>query len=101
MSRRAKQSPIPTTSHSFTPYVSSVASSASSPPFPPQHKPAFYDAVLDEILQERVSSSHNRRNPRAVKRKMSAFPRKRPTGRPPLPKINIKAAVRVLSGPSP
>src|ERR1700756_3468225 len=99
MRPRSKQMSIPTTSHSFTPYVSSVESSASSPPFPPQHKLAFYEAVLDEILQERVSSSRNRRNPSAVKRKVSTFPRKRPTGRPPLPTINIEAAVRVISGP--
>jgi len=45
---------------------------APSPPFPPQHKLAFYDTILEEILQERVSSSRKRRNPRAVKRKMSA-----------------------------
>ena len=32
--------------------------------------------MLDEILQERVVSSRNRRNPRGVKRKMSSFPTK-------------------------
>jgi hypothetical protein len=30
--------------------------------------------VLQEILQERVSSSRNRLNPRGVKRKMSSYP---------------------------
>jgi hypothetical protein len=51
--------------------------------------------VLDEILQERVVSSRNRRNPRGVKRKMSNFPlRRRPNG--PLPPINIRKAIRVL-----
>jgi hypothetical protein len=30
--------------------------------------------VLEEILQERVSSSRNRLNPRGVKRKMSNYP---------------------------
>jgi hypothetical protein len=30
--------------------------------------------VLQEILQERVSSSRNRLNPRGVKRKMSNYP---------------------------
>ena len=30
--------------------------------------------MLDEILQERVSSSRNRLNPRGVKRKMSNYP---------------------------
>jgi hypothetical protein len=51
--------------------------------------------VLDEILQERVVSSRNRRNPRAVKRKMSNFPL-RPRAKKPLPPINIKKAIRVL-----
>ena len=30
--------------------------------------------MLQEILEERVVSSRGRRNPRAVKRKMSGFP---------------------------
>jgi hypothetical protein len=34
----------------------------------------FHEATLNEILQERVVSSHGRRNPRGVKRKMSSFP---------------------------
>jgi len=37
-------------------------------------------AILDEILQERVTSSRNRVNPHGVKRKMSNYnlpPRKR------------------------
>ncbi len=34
----------------------------------------FHEAVLDEILQERVVSSRNRKCPRGVKRKMSKFP---------------------------
>ena len=36
-----------------------------------------HDAVLDEILEERVVSSRGRRNPRGVKRKMSNFPLRR------------------------
>jgi len=51
--------------------------------------------VLDEILQERVVSSRNRRNPRGVKRKMSNFPLRRRTNKPP-PPVNIKNAIRVL-----
>jgi hypothetical protein len=51
--------------------------------------------VLDEILQERVVSSRNRRNPRGVKRKMSSFPIRRRTDMP-LPPVNIQKAVRVL-----
>ena len=42
----------------------------------------FHDTVLDEILQERVVSSRNRRNPRGVKRKMSKFPVRQPTSSP-------------------
>jgi hypothetical protein len=34
----------------------------------------FHEAVLDEILQERVVSSRNRKCPRGVKRKMSKYP---------------------------
>ena len=48
--------------------------------FPPQHRKALHEAILDEILEERVVSSRNRINPRGVKRKMSNYtlrPRKR------------------------
>ncbi|MGH9630824.1 MAG: hypothetical protein ACRD7E_21125, partial [Bryobacteraceae bacterium] len=45
-----------------------------SPLFPPQHRKALHEAILDEILQERCSSSRNRVNPRGVKRKMSNYP---------------------------
>jgi hypothetical protein len=51
--------------------------------------------VLDEILQERVASSRNRRNPRGVKRKMSNFPLRQRSNKP-LPSIDIKKAIRVL-----
>lgn len=33
----------------------------------------LHERVLEEILQERVASSRDRRNPRGVKRKMSNF----------------------------
>ena len=33
--------------------------------------------MLEEILEERVVSSRGRRNPRAVKRKMSGYPVRR------------------------
>ena len=51
--------------------------------------------MLDEILQERVVSSRNRRNLRGVKRKMSNFPL-RPRHSKPLPRINIREAIRIL-----
>jgi len=48
--------------------------------FPPQQRKVFHETILQEILQERVSSSRNRINPRGVKRKMSNYnlrPRRR------------------------
>ncbi len=63
--------------------------------FPPPQKRAFHKAVLDEILEERVVSSRNRRNFRGVKRKMSNFPL-RPRSSKPLPPLNIQKAVRIL-----
>ena len=41
--------------------------------FPPRQRKAFHEMILQEILQERVSSSRNRINPRGVKRKMSNY----------------------------
>ncbi len=52
----------------------SVASSPASLLFPPRHRKALHEAVLEEILHERVVSSRGRRNPRGVKRKMSSYP---------------------------
>jgi hypothetical protein len=51
--------------------------------------------VLDEILQERVVSSRNRRNRRGVKRKMSNFAL-RPRSAKPLPPINLKESIRII-----
>ena len=48
--------------------------------FPPQHREALHETILDEILDEHVVSSRHRINPRGVKRKMSNYslrPRKR------------------------
>ena len=41
--------------------------------FPPRQKKTLHEAILDEILEERVVSSRNRINPRGVKRKMSNY----------------------------
>ena len=63
--------------------------------FPPRQKKVFHEAVLDEILQERVSSSRNRVNFRGVKRKMSNYnlrPRKRQRTR----RIDISARIRIV-----
>lgn len=56
--------------------------------------------MLDEILDELVSSSRSRRNPRGVKRKMSNFPLRRRTDKP-LPPIDIKKAIKVLNAKEP
>jgi hypothetical protein len=42
--------------------------------FPPPARLALHEAVLNEILEERVVSSRGRRVPRGVKRKMSNYP---------------------------
>jgi hypothetical protein len=55
----------------------------------------MHEAILDEILQERVVSSRNRINPRGVKRKMSSYklrPRKRQRTR----RINITNRIRIV-----
>jgi len=41
---------------------------------PPRQRKTYHQAILDEILEERVVSSRNRINPRGVKRKMSNYP---------------------------
>jgi hypothetical protein len=64
--------------------------------FPPEQRAAFHAAVLAEILQERVVSSRNRRNPRGVKRKMSKFPIRRKTDRA-LPPINLAKAIQIAN----
>ena len=51
--------------------------------------------MLAELLDERVVSSRNRRNPRGVKRKMSNFPIRRKTDRA-LPPINIAEAIQII-----
>ncbi len=53
----------------------------------------MHDAVLEEILEERVVSSRQRHVPRGVKRKMSPFPL-RP--RASLPITRRPATVRIV-----
>jgi len=63
--------------------------------FPPRQKKAFHEAVLEEILQERASSSRNRVNFRGVKRKMSNYnlrPRKRQKTR----RIDVSKRIRIV-----
>ena len=51
--------------------------------------------MLDEILQEHVVSSRNRRNPRGVKRKMSNY-NLRPRARQPTRRIEIDKCIEVV-----
>jgi hypothetical protein len=51
--------------------------------------------VLQEILQERVSSSRNRINPRGVKRKMSNY-KLRPRERRRTTRMNFAGCVKIV-----
>ena len=51
--------------------------------------------MLEEILEERVSSSRNRVNPRGVKRKMSNY-KLRPRGRTHTLRIDYSASLRIV-----
>ena len=65
------------------------------PQFPPRHRKALHEAILGEILQERVVSSRNRINFRGVKRKMSNYnlrPRKRQRTR----RIDVSKRIRIV-----
>ena len=77
------------------PFGSSNASCLAALLFPPRQRNAFHDAVLDEILEERVSSSRNRRNARGVKRKMSNYPL-RPRKRQPTCHIDYSKRIRLV-----
>jgi len=55
----------------------------------------FHESVLDEILQDRVVSSRNRKCPRGVKRKMSNFP-VRPRHSKPSAPIDFKECMMVI-----
>ena len=63
--------------------------------FPPRRRKALHEAILEEILDERVVSSRNRVNVRGVKRKMSNYnlrPRKRQRTR----RVNISSRIVVV-----
>ena len=55
----------------------------------------LHEAVLNEILDERVVSSRGRRNYRGVKRKMSNYPI-RPSSRPSPHRMDIEKHIKVL-----
>jgi len=62
--------------------------------FPPQDLHAFHEAVLTEILEERIVSSRSRHNPRGLKRKMSGYPL-RPRTRGPTLRLPIANHIRI------
>ena len=62
---------------------------------PPRQRKVFHEAVLKEILQERVSSSRNRLNTRGVKRKMSNYPL-RPRKPQCIRRIDCSKPVRIV-----
>jgi hypothetical protein len=63
--------------------------------FPPRQRKVLHEAILDEILEERVVSSRNRINFRGVKRKMSNYnlrPRKRQRTR----RVDVSRRIRII-----
>ena len=64
--------------------------------FPPlEERPAYYQAILMEMLEELVKRRHGRRIHRGVKRKMGRYPiRKR--GTEPLPALDVATALELL-----
>lgn len=63
--------------------------------FPPQDRNDFHEAVLAELLDEKVGSSRGRRNPRRVKRKMSNYP-VRPRFETLPKRIRFQECIRIL-----
>jgi len=63
--------------------------------FPPRQRKTLHEAILKEILQERVVSSRNRVNFRGVKRKMSNY-NLRPRRRQPTCRIDISKRIRIV-----
>jgi len=55
----------------------------------------MHETILEEILQERVSSSPNRINPRGVKRKMSNYPL-RPRKPQRTLRIDVSKRIRII-----
>jgi hypothetical protein len=63
--------------------------------FPPRQRKLLHNAILDEILQERVVSSRNRINFRGVKRKMSNY-RLRPRKRQRTRRLDVSTGIRII-----
>jgi hypothetical protein len=65
------------------------------PLFPPRQRKTLHEAILKEILQERVVSSRSRVNFRGVKRKMSNYSL-RPRKRQPTRRIDVGKRIRIV-----
>ena len=63
--------------------------------FPPRRRQAAHDALLAEILDERLAPRRGRHNPRSVKRKMSNFPLRR-RGDPFAIAAKLPAVIRII-----
>ena len=63
--------------------------------FPPEEIAMSHDRVVEDILEERVVSSRNRRNPRGVKRKMTSFPVRR-SGLKPISKLDLQLVIKIV-----
>jgi hypothetical protein len=61
---------------------------------PPRDKRKFHEAVIAELLEERVHSSRGMRRPRGVKRKMSGY-KLRPRGALSRARIDFASCVRI------
>jgi hypothetical protein len=86
---------IPTGSPFSIPCESSSGGWLATPLSPPQHRKALHEAILREILEERVVSSRNRINFRGVKRKMSNYSL-RPRRRQPTRRIDASKRIRIV-----
>src|SRR3954452_3970418 len=62
---------------------------------PPRQRKLLHEVILDEILEECVSSSRNRVNPRGGKRKMSRYPL-RPRTRRKTCRLDFAARITIL-----
>jgi hypothetical protein len=84
-----------TGSRSCTRCAWSAASCRCSGRFPPRARPALHEAVLAEILEQRVENRRGRRVPRGVKRKMSGY-KLRPRAPRPTIRVDFATAIRIV-----
>ena len=94
-SRPASRQKIRTGSLSCMRCESFVASCPSPRLFPPRRRKAFHEALLQEILAERVVSSRGLSRPRGVRRPQSKFPVRR-RQRLSRERIEIERCIRII-----